>query len=713
MNFYNKLTLRAKLLGLCIMTLLIAAGGAWYSLEKISARYTEATYQKFETYARAISSGVAAQFYERYGDVQAFAVNETVKSGSPKDIQIILDQYVSLYGIYDLILVVDKNGHFVASNSADASAKKVNQDALKEFDFSNEHWFKAVLSGQTTDDKSKNFAGTYFEDFIDDPTMKLAVGEQRFGSSFSAPIKNSKGEVIGVVTNRAGERWLGVVLKELVEAAKEDGFHAAEFFIVNKEGLVIQHEYTASNQSEKDTLVRNLVKEDYDLIKKAQESRTAHSGERYDPSDKADDVMASDFVDGSKWIASIGWTTLVMDPAKDALLAVTSARHGFMILMAVACIFALTLSVWFSVVLSKSLNQVTNSLNENSSEVNEASVRIASQATQLSESATEQAAALQETMSAVDEISAMVEKNAEAAGRSKEVSANSKEAAERGRNIVDQMLSAIGEIDSTNSEISQQMDQSNRDLSEITKLISDIGTKTKVINEIVFQTKLLSFNASVEAARAGEYGKGFSVVAEEVGNLAQMSGNAAKEITSLLEESVRKVEQIVHDSKSRVEKMMNVSKEKVDQGSRTAKDCNQALEEILSNVESVDSLVSEIALASQEQSTGIKEISKAVGQMEQVTQQNSSVAQSSSVAAEQLRQQAAGLNAIVQSLVKNVNGSGAVATAESHAPTDDKVVKINRKPKKAESAEHQPMVQRKKASGSDVVPSSDDPGFSE
>jgi methyl-accepting chemotaxis protein len=76
-----------------------------------------------------------------------------------------------------------------------------------------------------------------------------------------------------------------------------------------------------------------------------------------------------------------------------------------------------------------------------------------------------------------------------------------------------------------------QINYSNEQMSEIVKVIQEIETKTKVINDIVFQTKLLSFNASVEAARAGEQGKGFAVVAEEVGNLAQMSGNAAKEIS--------------------------------------------------------------------------------------------------------------------------------------------------------------------------------------
>jgi methyl-accepting chemotaxis protein len=89
------------------------------------------------------------------------------------------------------------------------------------------------------------------------------------------------------------------------------------------------------------------------------------------------------------------------------------------------------------------------------------------------------------------------------------------------------------------------MNKSNDEISSIVKVIAEIGDKTKVINDIVFQTKLLSFNASVEAARAGEQGKGFAVVAEEVGNLATMSGKAAEEISSMLGDSMGKVELIV------------------------------------------------------------------------------------------------------------------------------------------------------------------------
>jgi methyl-accepting chemotaxis protein len=117
--------------------------------------------------------------------------------------------------------------------------------------------------------------------------------------------------------------------------------------------------------------------------------------------------------------------------------------------------------------------------------------------------------------------------------------------------------------------------------------IQDISKKTELINDIVFQTKLLSFNASVEAARAGEQGKGFSVVAEEVGNLATMSGNAANEITSMLGASIQKVSKIVENSQNLMSSLIKKSRSKIEMGHQTSVDCSVALEEIVKNVSSL------------------------------------------------------------------------------------------------------------------------------
>jgi methyl-accepting chemotaxis protein len=202
----------------------------------------------------------------------------------------------------------------------------------------------------------------------------------------------------------------------------------------------------------------------------------------------------------------------------------------------------------------------------------------------------------------------------------------------------------------------KEIERNNQDILAIVKVISEIESKTKVINDIVFQTKLLSFNASVEAARAGEQGKGFAVVAEEVGNLAQMSGNSAKEIALLLEESTKKVELIVSNTKSKVDRLVVNSNEKIEQGSEIAKECGVILNAIVDNVESVNGVVNEISTASIEQDRGIKEISKAVNQLDQSTQQNSTATQQTANAAQQLSHQAEILRSTVLELLGTVNG---------------------------------------------------------
>nr|BDT28358.1 methyl-accepting chemotaxis protein [Bacteriovorax sp. HI3] len=303
------------------------------------------------------------------------------------------------------------------------------------------------------------------------------------------------------------------------------------------------------------------------------------------------------------------------------------------------------------------LKKVAEVLSGVSSNVASTSQQMKSNSTDLSQSNVEQTASLQQTAASLEEVGAMIKKTSDYAGSTSKASSVSREKAQKGSDIVEKMIHSMEEINHSNENIRSEIDHSNQEFSEIVKLIHDIGNKTKVINDIVFQTKLLSFNASVEAARAGENGKGFAVVAEEVGNLARVSGEAATEISGMLDNSIQTVERIVHDTKIKVDKLLTEGKTKVEYGSSVARDCGEILEEIVSNVKVTSDMALEISNASVEQSQGISEITKAMGQLDVVTQDNSHTSQELSNVADNLNNDAIELEKVVSDLLKTVNGA--------------------------------------------------------
>ncbi|MDO9181016.1 MAG: methyl-accepting chemotaxis protein, partial [Bacteriovorax sp.] len=325
------------------------------------------------------------------------------------------------------------------------------------------------------------------------------------------------------------------------------------------------------------------------------------------------------------------------DESKD----ISKQTNKLIILISIIGIIAsLIVAFMFATKLSKTISKIVANLEGSAGNVAAAATQIASTSEELSQATTEQAASLQETSSSIEEISSMINANTVSAKNSATSSGISLVNAEKGKVVVTQMISAIEEINTSNNNIRMQVDVSNTEIEEIVRLIIEIGNKTKVINDIVFQTKLLSFNASVEAARAGENGRGFAVVAEEVGKLAAMSGAAAIEISTMLNNSVIKVEAIVKNSKEKVGKLITEGKINIDTGIRIANECGAVLNEIVASVASVSNSVSEISTASQEQAQGVQEITKAIAQLDQVTQENTANSAESANAAEALSQQA-------------------------------------------------------------------------
>jgi methyl-accepting chemotaxis protein len=329
------------------------------------------------------------------------------------------------------------------------------------------------------------------------------------------------------------------------------------------------------------------------------------------------------------------------------------------IAMAVGVFVAMLVGWIISAALSNNLRSVADELSTSADQLAGFANEIAEASQSLLSSIEHQVTAIHETSAAVDQLSSMVGKNSDNAASSRDVSVKSDDAANQGRQSVEQMIVAIDDIDKSNSDMMVEVSNNNKDLSEINQVIHEINSKTKVINDIVFQTKLLSFNASVEAARAGEAGKGFAVVAEEVGNLAQMSGTAAREITDMLQQSVQKVDKIIELTTTRIERIVNENRTKVSHGKEVASQCGQVLEQVVSNVQRVRSMLEEISVASREQATGIEEITRAMSSLNESTQKNATSSNKANHTSSELARQADMLHQLVKNLWKTVYGDRA------------------------------------------------------
>ena len=243
------------------------------------------------------------------------------------------------------------------------------------------------------------------------------------------------------------------------------------------------------------------------------------------------------------------------------------------------------------------LTEIMNQIKESAESISSATKEISSGNLDLSSRTEQQASSLEETASSMEELTSTVKQNAENARQANQLAIGASDIAARGGEVVKHVVSTMNSI------------------SESSNKIVDI---ISVIDGIAFQTNILALNAAVEAARAGEQGRGFAVVATEVRNLAQRSAAAAKEIKTLIEDSVSKV----------------------DTGSKLVDQAGKTMDEVVVSVKRVNDIMSEITAASLEQSSGIEQVSQAVSQMDEVTQQNAALVEQAAAAAESLEEQA-------------------------------------------------------------------------
>lgn len=314
--------------------------------------------------------------------------------------------------------------------------------------------------------------------------------------------------------------------------------------------------------------------------------------------------------------------------------------------------------MWFIVsMFSNKIEKIAENVGSGADEVSNVSKELEETQNDLAVTNKQQADLVSQTSASINEISNSISISAIKTEESGKLLRECMEKGENGNQMVVGMLDSISKIKESNVSMIDQMERNFEEISSIISVINAIQEKTNIINDIVFQTKLLAFNASVEAARAGEFGKGFSVVAEEVGNLASMSGQASKDITGIIMAGSEKIKSIIAATKSSNSRMSEENLLVVDRGASVAKKCGEVLVEIIEGIQAVSGNANEVQEAIVLQNREAQEINKATQVLDEVSEKSTDITNRISETVVTLGKQSGGLGDQVRELKKIIKGS--------------------------------------------------------
>lgn len=615
------LSLKAKFIITCASLVTALGLTSFFLLGRALEYGKEELKDSYLMLASSLDKAIEAQFFERYGDVQAFAENQVFQFQDKSNIVQALNNYARLYGIYDLILFVDTKGKLIAVNDRSAKGDSIESMKLYERDFSGVDWFKRAMAGQFTEDEKKGFKGTYFEEAVVDSDVEAVYGQKKLVSGFTAVVRDSKGQVIGVLSNRANFEWVEYEFKRLYEDLAERGLKNTELTLLNKNGYVLIDYDPASNNYNNEVIhnFESIILK-FNLAEKgvqaAVELKAGRSGsmESLHARKKIDQIAGYRLMNSAKFPESIGWGVLVRTASKEALSSLNSIQLFLSIILVVGVLFSILVAYVFSgrvgghiVSAYGNIEVSQNNIGMNSKVLRDSSQNVAGNSAKA-------AASLEETVASLDELTSMVKSNSENSSSASSLTKQGLEHAEVGSQKITALTENMGHISKSSAKISEIID---------------------VIDEIAFQTNLLALNASVEAARAGQHGQGFAVVADAVRVLAQRSATAAKDISHIIRESQSLVQQ----------------------GESLAKSTSDAFQGVLNSSQKISVVVEEIASANKEQLIGLQQIGAAMNQLDQATQENAASAEKLSGMSDALDDESSHLEKHVQTLRLVVQGA--------------------------------------------------------
>ena len=434
------------------------------------------------------------------------------------------------------------------------------------------------------------------------------------------------------------------------------------FWINNQEPKMIMHpfkpELDGKNLAEtKDPQGKKIFMEMVDVSKKQGSGYVEYMWPKPGEKDSIPKVSYIKFFKPWGWIIGSG---VYQD---DILLEVQKARKDNFFWMMLATFVAVGISFLIGLrQLVKIIFPVQNviySLNQEANQLMQTAENLSVTSQNLSRSVQDQSSSVHQTTQTMGQISDLIAKASQSSEASFKLADETKEVAGRGLSATQKLSESMNDIHKSQEILKDTLNENLKKLSEVTAIINQISDKTHVINDIVFQTKLLSFNASVEAARAGEAGKGFAVVAEEVGKLAEMSGSAALEISTIVQSSNKRVVDLTEDIKKDLGSVISEVGLTIQEGLVHSKTSLEMLAQVVQMSTHSSQMSQSISSSSQAQKQGTEEVSAAMKVVEKSSETISSTAVQTEFSSENLVHQVAHLREITSSLSSIVSHTAA------------------------------------------------------